>query len=519
MKGASDNRKIMHSGGWIVALLAMCVVCPAFADQSMKITSLMVSLNSDQTLSSEDQEAVCNNIQTGFSSVNGFWGLVGFPMVKCSLSKDVSVDQQRLSLHLSLSKGRLRFVAHAPFSKEYIGRGVIPGKSWDVKEFKDPKIVSTIALAIFERLPFLGVVSTKELKFGEVFHSRVAESNRHPKLEPPKHIILYRLNYDQKGKMWLPDIVATGVRAGKSVKEGKAQTISWKLTKSSRDISKLEDEYLFVHKSRGPSGRNKMVGKILQEQRKNFTENQNNVADVDSSFTNEIMKFVPGGFVGARYGIPVGDSAVFEESTFFGAIAEVRSGVLDGFRFYLDIWPEMSETYGGQEATFGGQRVLFGWSYDLHVDYIISHVSIVPTLGYWAYRADLPVEIFNSDDYEIVSFDAKNTLSLGGVLAVDRVTPYYILQGWVAKDFGINFQKSNEAVQVDSTRLGLDLLVHLPFWDANKMGFTLSLLTFGLHEQVALQKVSLDGNISDSTVIEGIEYKKNYVGGGIAISW
>src|SRR5690606_10348275 len=147
----------------------------------------------------------------------------------------------------------------------------------------------------------------------------------------------------------------------------------------------------------------------------------------DSSIKNEIMKFIPGGFVGVRYGIPVGESAVFKESTFFGAIAEVRSGVLDGLRLYVDIWPELSETYGVQNATFGGQRVLVGWAYDLNVDFIISHVSIVPTLGYWAYRADLPVEILNSEDYEIVSFDAQNTLSLGGVLAVDRVSPYYIL--------------------------------------------------------------------------------------------
>jgi hypothetical protein len=227
---------------------------------------------------------------------------------------------------------------------------------------------------------------------------------------------------------------------------------------------------------------------------------------------------VASGFVGLRYGHSIFQGQVIEDMSFIGLLVELRGSPLDGLRFYYDIWPETKGDAEAGAVHFDGSRVVFGWSFGLDLSTFIDRVDIVPKIGRWSvkalFREPLPTGVGSED----ITFEVKNSLSLGLEAGIEKELSPILARGWMSRDFGYNPLQKGATTTVTNTRAGLDALIRGPSYGLFGRPVNLSFLVFGFYENVALEK-DLDEADPAVIVIDRIEYDVGYLGGGIALSW
>lgn len=264
-----------------------------------------------------------------------------------------------------------------------------------------------------------------------------------------------------------------------------------------------------------------MVQKFWQEGEKESNSKQllNKMTKERSwlSFVDELLfDSLSSSFAGIRYGYNVtsGDE-IIANSNFISALIEIRSGPLDGLRYFYDISPEAKRSISGSDnqESFSWSRGSLGWSFAYEPEgflgIIAPKIDLVPRVGLMDLNADLYVTASSLN--EVLNFSTKNSLSTGFELGIEHELNRFRTRLWLQSDIA-GFIQVKGSDSIRSIKAGIDLT-----YDMTKIYmFDLTLLTFANLESITFTKTSLD---SEQTNISSLSYNLSFIGLGLLISW
>ncbi|MCX6131114.1 MAG: hypothetical protein NTX25_18910 [Proteobacteria bacterium] len=275
---------------------------------------------------------------------------------------------------------------------------------------------------------------------------------------PPLSLILYELAYDKTNKLWLPKAIAQLDHIEQN-----------KVNKNRRsEVYRIDKQWLplkpgkryWVH---SPSGRNFQQAdheKNLMSQLKGFSFL--NFADrlLFQSFSSN--------FAGLRYGkMMLNGQSIAAHSSLISILVEMRSGPLDGLRWYYDTIPRVEQARDQGPDHFSMSRASFGWAIDYAAPSLfktyITRIDVQPKIGlmdldYLSHIGE------DSTEAETLSFEVKNNLNLGLEIGLERENNYTRQRLWSAfsnAKFGL---QNKDGISINNLRLGYDLNIETGKW-------------------------------------------------------
>ena len=167
------------------------------------------------------------------------------------------------------------------------------------------------------------------------------------------------------------------------------------------------------------------------------------------------------GSVGVRYGKSLvnDDSELLKKADTIGILAEFRSGLLDGLRFYWDFAPTVRENYDTtNDLSLAWNRAVLGWAFYTSGFGLYDSFSLTPRLGLIQYDASISV-----DDIEPLDFAIHNSVTFGLELDYEYDLIFLLTRLWIGLDYGI--EAINPSGTANSLRAGLDI-----FYDLIELG-------------------------------------------------
>ena len=486
---------------------------------------------------------VCKNLGTKLSPGKGPWGLGFFTSFNCFLKKKRVFGRKSRYKHWHLgfkdtSDGLKIEIRKASRKKSAKNRGkllyssTLEESEQSLQVLDSQEILEVLALNILVALPAQlnldGMLQTVDNL--DIVGAAIEEGSPLEEIPPPKLLKVYNLKWMPQSKLWAGEVLTTAkikkaAAAAKTLHARKAAEGAsvWRIQEKGKIKALLGVYAGFLDTDPG------LLAKIDGLMSKTWdegveTQEANILANAGSALGGLLSSTVSSAYVGLRYGLPVLAGSLFlDQATFFGTVAEFRSGLLDGLRLYVDHWPQIKEEVDGQSAEFGGTRIIIGWALKLEVPLTGFTFDLTPKVGVWTLITKLPLSLEDANTGEkttqTVEFNIKDSLSIGIETGLEYASELYLLRGWFAQDLGISL-KASQTSEVKTQRFGLDGLLALPSeWLFGK-GLNLSALGFGFLETVSVSKTVEEADLQASEVaIENLDFRQAYVGGGIAVSW
>ena len=393
-----------------------------------------------------------------------------------------------------------------------------------MKSIADPTVGKLLAMKIMDQLPVsrpLGKVDDK----GAIQY--VPGAKTPPNLPgPAQQYNFIALGYDKSQKLWLPRLMGkmsleqsaddAEKKADKKSKKKKEQPdqgseYTWIFSKyPSLDAAMGDDLWLVDARGRGKEG--EAIDDKLNESLKKY--------DLSIDFlTGMLLSTLSKGYVGMRMGFNIlpGD-ALLDKARMIGILAEVRSGPLQGLRWYWDFGPKDSVTVDGYTSSFSWSRPTFGWSFGKNFNSpLVSRIDLVPKIGLVDLDASLNIDLGDGTKMPM-RYRVKNALNLGAELGIERNTSWFLARMWGASDiadFGVAIGKDS----ISSYRGGVDT-----YWEMGNItqAMKMSLLVFGFGEMITLEKRHpnvTQTNDSSGAQITSLSYTMAFCGLGLTLSW
>lgn len=404
--------------------------------------------------------------------------------------------------------------------------------------FGDKEFVDLLALKLLDGLPFLGYIAKGALIGEGAFVGRYPRSlpngRKRPVVPPPKSLTVYRLSVDKNSSLYHAQVVGSVSQASldpespleaqvqKKSEKAKEPMVHWRANEEL--IQSNKDSFVWFHNE---AGRNRMapdlqlaidqIQKVLAE-----AADEGMLTNMLRGLKKSIIATTASGYVGVRYGPQVlpGDD-LLGKTSFFGLLAEVRGGPLEGVRFYYDKLPLKAVEQDGFETSIEWSRLVVGKSFGLKLNRFADRVEITPKLGLWNFHTKLPVN-YDADGKvtKVGVFDLDRAMSFSLEMGVEWNSPVYVIRPWYSFDGAGLISKINSK-RVTSNRFGLDT-----YWTAGPkfriLGnqFKTAWLGFFIYETIGLTNNDSDVALGEGeSIITDLSFTTGYAGLGVAVSW
>ena len=225
---------------------------------------------------------------------------------------------------------------------------------------------------------------------------------------------------------------------------------------------------------------------------------------------------IPGGYAGFRYGYPATTNEdITGKLPMVSIFTEIKSGLLEGLKWYWDFGPEARSIENNQFFSFTWSRATLGYSFYLDVKdaYGFSFaLDLTPKIGFMDLEGNLPAP--NQFGYiSSAKYSVENAFNSGIELGIMATTKWFLARGWLATDLAGSLPIGNQNVKIKSSRAGIDSYFDLfTLWQY----FEFSLLVFGAFETIAIEK---DFDPEDDRAPRNIAYQNAFIGSGATIQW
>lgn len=517
----------MRLFGQIFVLTAICLVSlKSFAQAKLTPVNpgpLLVVLDETSAkgiIDAEDFKTICERFGAMLTIDQGVFGLGVFTEVKCNPEVPGKLDnlirlkvkfegaEARLTFELATMKNPGRRLAEVTFKHA--------GKFKDLME--NPTFAALNALTLLEQLPYQIVLRTGKNKRKKHLLSEAEITLLADGVKIPQTMYAFRAAVDDTGLFYPNNIgaITPSTQVGKSAylhdnSSKKNKSISWNLSAKTK---KMPAFVLGLDSEGRSASKGKLKEMITAKSGALVSEiNQNLLTKSARNVSSMVGKFGSSGYLGLRYGPALLAGDLIDQSKYFGAVIEFRSGLLDGLRMYYDYWPEVTGTINGQDGTFGGKRAIIAYSFALKFDSWLRKIDLTPKIGVWSFRSKAPIEI-EPGVYVSPEFEVKRAPSFDIEMGIETGSSIHILRGWASRAASVLNTASKDGANIASTRAGLDLLLS-PWGTTSPV--TISLLSFYFFEAVELKKSQKIE--TDEAEIDQLNYSQAYAGAGVAISW
>jgi len=456
-------------------------------------------------------EDSCDKFGANFLTGTGVYGFGVFEKVNCGLWESRIEDESK-SWFLKVSVGSkiTTFALYPDKSSSFKKSRKKPISSMRIASNEiflnlvaDPEISKLLAFGLLDKSPVLLRLNEDLLNNAKNEIRLGAEEDSTHLPPPPPTLDIYRLEFNHSKSIWVPKPLGQGSLQQSQTNDTKTST--WTLKKR---LKISEDDFIYAHNKQQTRSNQKKIRSSLKTLLSAAREKQDK--GVLSVVGDSIGNLANTGYVGVRYGLGLLGEDLIKDANFFGLVAELRSGPLDGLKFYYDYWPIIKGGNTDGDTSFGGSRATVGWSFRWEIPtQLLTGIDITPKVGLWDFQIKLLVE--DAKGVKIpLDFNTKNATSTELEIGLESAQKYILLRGWAAQ--AISLLDNNNTTSIKTSRIGTDLFITGP-----KMGSgNLSFLIFIFGERVTFEK-SKESLPSES--ISEIFYTQVYAGGGLAISW
>jgi hypothetical protein len=491
----------------------------------------------------KDWIAACSNVAKGLLIGKGPWAMGIFQAASCYIDDKLVAGRDH-----GPNSWILKYVEGEKFSTltlrtnsksdNAVSTVSYPASIYSMKFFMDQGFVDLASLRLLNELPVMGWVPRGILRNSEDRKTRAifvppSGMRMYKTASPPESLAVYSAAED--GGLVMPQISGKALRAkfvepqevsaaeqAKNVKKAKSNArdfyLIWKFDDESRKASLRQG--LWVHDSRG-------AGFLLPELDAAINDAASQLNDaIDeglfSRFLKGLQATAASGYVGVRYGAQVlsGDP-LLKKTAFFGLVAEVRGGPVEGLRYYYDKVPSRKNTIDGLETSIEWSRHIVGKSFGLGLSRFVDRVDVTPKIGLWAFDAKL-VDSYNDDGTAatVGTFKMASGMSFSIEAGVEWLSPWYTIRPWYSYDYA-NALNSVTSKKVTSSRVGLDT-----YWTAGPvfkffgMPLKTALMGFFIYEIISLSSSNPNPTLQEGErEIVAVEFSGGYAGAGVAVSW
>jgi hypothetical protein len=316
-------------------------------------------------------------------------------------------------------------------------------------------------------------------------------STRGQVLPFPQDLLVYKLYYDKKERLWLPRIHGrmAKVQDAEADEDGSKTRYSIDESYGSLRIGKSYWVKSLDNKERQSKYRD-MIRAILQgksplalnhDLERGRDETYKNITDNDEPQTRRLNH------VGFRYGKSMAKSeSLVNEVDMVSAVAEIGVGLLAGLRGSYDIFPRQTRGSGIELEYFELRRASLGWALTYPMPKVIQplldKIDIQPKIGLLNLRSHYYAETL--DGKTGLDFNAKNVYDLALETGVEKTLSWLRSRLWIATSSASLGVSSTSSVTVKSLRGGIDL-----YFDLFKAeGWDINILTFAKYGKAGTRK-------------------------------
>ena len=223
------------------------------------------------------------------------------------------------------------------------------------------------------------------------------------------------------------------------------------------------------------------------------------------------------GYLGTRYGFPVSKEVqLLGKSPFLGLFVEIRSGILENFRFYRDESIRDENVVDDITYWFSWKKFQLSWTFDYPMNLlatdILANLEITPKIGLFDIDSKLPVYFQGPGIYFPKEFKFTNIPNLGIDVGIEVTTAWLLYRPWIGTDISFLLEADKD-ISISSKRLGVDLY----YGKTLNVGFIEVIFSaFGFIENLSIEDHRKD---ELSVNVDKIVYNLSYIGLGLATSW
>ena len=385
-----------------------------------------------------------------------------------------------------------------------------------------------------ENLPAAGKLSNNSeyFKDGKLSIKPIRKGNsleyKYSQADLPEELTAYHLDWNSKGSLWQSVVV------GKSKLERNNSGGGY-YTLDDATLSAMKRRSVFLHRSEGPQNAKLRWAVSLKQATKNLDQAVSSgkfgefLQGIPLNLLDSLLSSAASGYFGFRYGQqilpPEGElGRLLAKTKMISVLVEVRSGPLNGLRYYYDKLPEEKAKIEMADGTtdeqyVGFARHIIGYSFGLELSGFVDRITVDPKLGIWKFNARLPAATNeNGDVTKLENFNLGRTFSLALETGIESTSTWYVLRAWGGMDTGFSLLKSGG--KVSSYRFGLDAFLtagpEIPLFGAS---FKTTWILFYVFDRL---NIKIKENIeleAGEDAITGVSYNAAYAGAGVAISW
>jgi hypothetical protein len=223
-------------------------------------------------------------------------------------------------------------------------------------------------------------------------------------------------------------------------------------------------------------------------------------------------------YSGVRYGVPLflQTDTVLAKAKVISLFTEIRSGLLEGFRWHYDITPQVTSSKSGVDEKLKWARASLGWAFVFPmpepISSYVTHLDVVPNVGLMDFSSDLAVTNPSTNQVEVFNFEAKNIYDVGLELGAEYENAWARLRLWGETNFA-GLQRNEGGVTVNSLQVGLDSYYELMRFNG---GLRINILGYVAFERFAVDKAAVSSSGANND-IKGLSFNFAQTGLGLTL--
>ena len=420
----------------------------------------------------------------------------------------------------------------------------IPLTEWSSEFLSDQEFATLIAYAMLDATPFLGRLNraalslkTGELRLAE-YTQKKFKTRKFDQIDPLPGLSFYRLQRDQDSgrffaahcgdaKLIKIEKIKSTSGIGAAARSGFMPTARYSMDKKLIGYGADADRIWF-HSADGAGGQKDKLTAAISEAHQRLVSAarsgllKNLFSKGYDSISDLMFQTAASGYFGLRYGkqLLTGD-LLLERASMYGLLVEVRSGPLNGLKFYYDKFPKTSGESNGSTLGLEWSRLVLGKSFAFKIPLLINRVELTPKLGRYFLQSMMPID--TADNGDVIStqeFNVRNQPSFSLEVAAERASKNYTARLWYATDRAIAFLPIVGSSAVSAERFGADLFLNSGLnFQTFGIDYVLNILVFGSYENLALVDLKAGDLQAGEISVSGIQLRSAYSGLGIVINW
>jgi hypothetical protein len=521
--------------------------------------------------------SACNNLAKSMLIMNGPWGQGAFTEHSCHMMKELAVDPALpLDWVLRMERSKtdedvvFRLLRMRPDSKNAEGKLVeynrikLPFHEKFLRALNDREFADFVAHAMLSSVPTTIYVPSYTISGASsvayergLYRGKTWRSDaRFLQPTPIEKVSLYRVAFDPikndfitepAGKMNFSGFETEGGAVNPKDAVVNLRPV-WKIDAEGQRSLKLAGK-LWGKRPRESKKIQARLNRIVVRIYRYLTEGKEkyvkgllvdrNAAGALSLNIFEQIKSLdvdlPGGYVGVRYGASlIKDDLLLSQTTFFGLLAQVKAGPLEGFTFYWDYSPKVeakvvvqssdptTEIVQSSATNFiNWSRIVVGYGFDLTISDF--RFDFTPKIGQWNFQG--LVSSSAHPELEPFAFSLNNSINVGYELGFEFLIPLLSARAWVGQDGAYAVGASQKKASVDSLRGGIDLFYTVgEVFSIGPRELGAAILGFAFFDWIEMTNPPSDVQIDESTgdevpTVDNLKYISAFVGLGITLSW